>query len=112
MWDSRRMRRTVTALVAILSLAATGLAAARVADDVTVAQAHVLARQFAPDVLLPRKLPAGIRRVSYLQAVTFTPGVRSADLMMMFHGGRTDPQFQLFFWRGRLRSSIVRAMTV
>ena len=44
--------------------------------------------------------------------MTFTPGIKQAELGMQFHGGRTSPQFQLFFWRGRLRSAIVRAMTV
>ena len=44
--------------------------------------------------------------------MTFTPGIKPADLGMQFHGGRTAPQFQLFFWRGRLRGAIVRAMTV
>ena len=105
------MRRTVTALVTILGLVATGLAAARSDEDITVPAAHTLARQFAPDILLPAKLPPGITRVSYLQGMTFTPGIRAAELGMQFHG-QTASQFQLFFWRGRLRSAIVRAMTV
>ena len=106
------MRRTVGLLVAAVALTTAGFATARVAEDITIAQAHALARQYAPDMLLPTKLPAGISRVSYLQGMTFTPGIKSADLGMQFHGGRTAPQFQLFFWRGRLRSAIVRAMTV
>ena len=106
------MRRTVTALVTILGLAATGLAAARVADDLSVPQAHALARQYAPDILLPAKLPPGIARVSYLQGITFTPGIKPAELAMQFHGSRTSAQFQLFVWRARLRTAIVRAMTV
>jgi hypothetical protein len=106
------MRRTVGLLVVAVALMAAGFAAARTADDLTLAQAHVLARQYAPDILLPTKVPAGITRVSYLQGMTFTPGIRPADLGMQFHGARTSPQFQLFFWRGRLHSAIVRAMTV
>jgi len=105
------MRRAVGLVVAV-ALTTAGLAAARVAEDLSIAQAHALARQYAPDMLLPTKLPAGISRVSYLQGMTFTAGIKPADLGMPFHGGRTAPQFQLFFWRGRLRSAIVRAMTV
>lgn len=106
------MRRSVTAVVTIIGLSATGLAAARVADDLSIPQAHAIARQYAPDILLPAKLPPGIARVSYLQGMTFTPGIKQADLGMQFHGGRTSPQFQLFFWRAPLRSAILRAMTV
>lgn len=106
------MRRPVTAAVTILGLAVTGVAAARVADDITVPQAHALARQYAPDILLPAKPPPGITRVSYLQRVTYTPGVGPADLGMQFHGRPATQQFQLFFWRTRLRTAIVRAMTV
>ena len=53
------MRRTVSLLVAAVALTTAGLAAARVAEDITIAQAHALARQYAPDMLLPTKLPAG-----------------------------------------------------
>ncbi len=106
------MRRTVTVLVTILGLSVTGLAAARIADDITVPEAHALARQYAPDILLPAKLPPGISRVSYLQGMTFTPGIKQADVAMMFHGRPAAQQFQVFVWRGRLRSAIVRAMTV
>lgn len=105
------MRRAVGLLVVAVALTTAGIAAARVAEDLSIAQAHALARQYAPDMLLPTKLPAGINRVSYLQGMSFTPGIKSADLGMQFHG-RTASQFQLFFWRGRLRNAIVRAMTV
>ena len=53
------MRRTVGLLVVAVALTAAGFAAARVADDLTLAQAHALARQYAPDMLLPTKLPPG-----------------------------------------------------
>jgi hypothetical protein len=105
------MRRAVGLLIVAVALTTAGIAAARVAEDLSIAQAHALARQYAPDVLLPRKLPTGISRVAYLQGMSFTPGIKSADLGMQFHG-RTASQFQLFFWRGRLRNAIVRAMTV
>ncbi|MGZ4352530.1 MAG: hypothetical protein ACXVZ4_03200 [Gaiellaceae bacterium] len=106
------MRHTAAVVVAIIGLACAGVASARVSDDISVAEAHALAQQFAPNILLPAKLPAGIRRVNYLQGIGFTPGVKSADLFMMFHGSRTAPQFQLFIWRAHLRATIVRAMTV
>ena len=41
-------------LVVAVALTTAGFAAARVAEDLTIAQAHALARQYAPDMLLRR----------------------------------------------------------